>query len=152
MSVPSRIFPLVLAGLLVTATACGSDEPDAGAQGGSERTVEVRMVDIAFEPTSVEAKAGETVRFVFTNEGKVVHDAFIGDEAAQDDHESEMRSMDGMDPGEMGHSDDDDDGVTVAPGETAELTHTFAEAGPLLIGCHEPGHYEGDMVIDLDVT
>ncbi len=150
MSLPPRILPLVLAGLLVTATACGSDEPNAAPANGSERTVEVRMVDIAYEPTVVEATAGETVRFVFTNEGAVVHDAFIGDEAAQADHESEMRSMDDMDAGEMDHTDGD--GITVPPGETAELTYTFADAGPLLIGCHERGHYEGAMVIDLEVT
>ncbi len=151
MPFPSRIAPLALAGLLVTAAACGADEPDAAPTDGSEGTVEVRMVDIAYEPTSIEVAAGETVRFVFTNEGNVAHDAFIGDETAQADHDSEMRSMDGMKEGEMDHPDDDD-GITVPPGETAELAYTFDEPGPLLIGCHEPGHYEAGMVIDVDVT
>ncbi|MGI8937617.1 MAG: cupredoxin domain-containing protein [Iamia sp.] len=148
MSISSRITPLVLAGLTVVAVSCGSDEPNGAPANGSDGAVEVRMVDIAYEPTSLEASVGDTVRFVFTNEGNVAHDAFIGDEAAQAAHESEMRSMDGMDG--MEHSGDD--GITVAPGESAELTHTFSEAGPRLIGCHEPGHYEGGMVIDVDVV
>lgn len=151
MSVPPRILSLALAGLLVTAAACGSDEPSGAPADGTERTVEVKMVDIAYEPTAVEVAAGETVRFVFTNDGAVAHDAFIGDEAAQAAHESEMRSMDDMDSGEMEHSGEDD-GITVQPGETGELTYTFAETGPLLIGCHEPDHYEAGMVIEVDVT
>lgn len=148
MPISSRIIPLVLAGLTVVAASCGPDEPDGAATDTSDGAVEVRMVDIAYEPTSLEAAVGDTVRFVFTNEGNVAHDAFIGDEAAQAAHESEMRSMDGMD--EMEHSGDD--GITVAPGESSEITYTFSEAGPLLIGCHEPGHYEGGMVIEVDVA
>lgn len=31
-------------------------------------------------------------RFVFHNRGAAVHDAFIGDEAARDDHEIQMRA------------------------------------------------------------
>lgn len=150
MPTPPRLAPVVLAGLLVIAAACGADEPNVAPADPSDGTVQVRMVDIAFEPTSISPAVGDTVRFVFTNEGNETHDAFIGDEAAQDAHESEMRSMDRMEPDEMEHGDDD--GITVAPGETAELTYTFSEAGPLLIGCHEPGHYVGGMVIDVDVT
>lgn len=59
-----------------------------------------------------------------------------------------MRGMDGMDG--MDHSDGD--GITVPPGETGELTYTFSDAGPVLIGCHEPDHYEAGMVIDVAVT
>lgn len=31
------------------------------------------------------------------------------------------------------------------PGETKELTHTFAQAGETLAGCHVAGHYSGGM-------
>lgn len=45
------------------------------------------------------------------------------------------------------------DGMTheepnVAPvpaGGTAELTWTFDEAGPVLVGCHQPGRYAAGM-------
>ena len=57
------------------------------------RTVIVRMSDnMRFTPDVIAVKLGETVRFVFTNEGAVTHDAVIGDEAVQEEHEDEMRS------------------------------------------------------------
>jgi plastocyanin len=64
------------AALAVLGTACGSGS-DEGAAGGSapDRVVEVAMVDTAFEPDRVEVAAGEVVRFVFTNEGEVRHEA-----------------------------------------------------------------------------
>ena len=36
--------------------------------------------------------------------------------------------------------------VTVAAGETRVLTWRFEDAGEVLYGCHEPGHYEAGMV------
>jgi uncharacterized cupredoxin-like copper-binding protein len=35
--------------------------------------------------------------------------------------------------------------VTIPAGETIELSWTFTEAGTVLIGCHQPGHYAGGM-------
>ena len=60
------------------------------------RTVAVAMVDIAFEPTVIDVRSGETVRFVFTNEGVLPHEAIIGDEVVQDDHEVEMQAGGGL--------------------------------------------------------
>ena len=37
------------------------------------------------------------------------------------------------------------------PGESKGLEHTFATAGSVLIGCHEPGHYAGGMVATVAV-
>ncbi|MFP5327780.1 MAG: plastocyanin/azurin family copper-binding protein [Acidimicrobiia bacterium] len=133
--------------------ACGDD--DADTTGGSEtRTIEIEMRDIEFSPDEVQVDAGETVRFVFRNAGAVMHDAFIGDEAAQDEHEMEMQEANGGDDG-MDHEaaeDDGEGGITVEPGETGELTHTFREGDELLIGCHQPGHYEAGMVVTVNVT
>jgi plastocyanin len=94
-----RSFPLKLAASLAAGAlllaACGDDDAatDTGAAPGT-RTIEIDMQDIEFSPASVDVEAGETVRFVFHNRGAVVHDAFVGDEAAQDDHEMEMREGD----------------------------------------------------------
>ena len=112
------------------------------------RTVDVTMRDISYDPAAVTVKAGETVKFVFHNEGKIRHDAFLGDEAAQADHEEEMRKegSGGMD----GHHGDD--AITVDPGETGSLTHTFKAGDALIIGCHEPGHYATGMKIAVTVT
>ena len=132
--------------LLFALVACGDDEAASPDQEPPDRTIEVDMVDIAFAPESIDVAAGETVRFVFTNSGEVAHDAFIGDSTAQDDHAADMADDHG------GH-DEDDEGITVEPGDTAELTHTFgADDDGLLIGCHQPGHYEAGMVATIDVT
>lgn len=172
---------VLLALALLALSACGDDDdagtdagasldPGAGAESaGTEddpRTVEIEMVDNAFEPTDVEVEAGETVRFVFRNNGAVVHDAVIGDEAAQDDHEDEMRAaeetttsdtegeMGGMDHGATSEGGDEGEeaAITVQPGEEGEITYTFDAAGELLIGCHEPGHYDAGMKVTVDVA
>lgn len=142
---------VAVAGLALLAAACGGDDSATGAGGDAERTVEITMVDTAFEPSSVEVAAGESVRFVFTNDGEVAHDAFVGDTAAQADHEQQMR--DAEDDSGMDHEGGTDDGaVTVEPGDTAELTYTFDDAGTVEIGCHQPGHYDAGMKIDVEVT
>ncbi len=140
-----RLLAILSVPALVLLAACGSSDdaqPLAGA--GEDRTVEVEMRDIAFAPTSIDVRAGEKIRFVFTNTGKITHDAFIGDEAAQEKHEKEMRS--GHSHGEGG------DAVTVKPGKKAQLVQTFDQAGRVLIGCHQPGHYTGGMRATVNVA
>ena len=145
----------VFAALVVatlTLAACGDDDTTAGTA-SAPRTMEIEMRDIAFSPDEIDVQAGETIRFVFHNKGAVAHDAFIGDEAAQDDHEMEMREMGGMGDSDGGHdATDDEGGITVMPGETGEITHTFSEGDNLLIGCHEEGHYAGGMRIMINMT
>ncbi len=141
---------LVVTLLLLVAAACGGSKggsTSGEASGGpADRTVEVDMRDIAFSPSTLDVRQGETVRFVFTNTGQIVHDAFIGTEAAQAEHETEMRQR-----GHGGHSGGQS-GVSVKPGKKAELTHTFAQPGQVLIGCHQPGHYTGGMRITVNVA
>ncbi len=159
---------------LVALAACGGDDSDdegglsadettasettASETSDTARTVEVEMADNEFSPDQVEVAAGETVRFVFTNEGEATHDAVIGDEAAQMEHEGEMRTAesDGDGMGTMGHGgseDADDEGaITVEPGSTGELMHTFSAGDEVLIGCHEPGHYDAGMKLIVDVA
>jgi uncharacterized cupredoxin-like copper-binding protein len=153
--------PLLVPAVILIAllgAACGDDDTDTTAAndagGSGERTVEVRMADNDFDPASIEVERGETVTFMFENTGAVDHDALIGDAEAQAEHEAEMNSTAGDDMGgEMGdHSASGDDALTVAPGETGELTYTFDQSGQLEIGCHEPGHYDAGMRILVSVT
>lgn len=152
---------IALPALTLLAAACGSTDGDAtgpaATDGATPRTVEIEMRDIAFAPDSVDVEQGETVRFVFTNAGTAAHDAFVGDEAAQADHEMEMNGSGGGDMGgNAGHGSSGTDGegtaITVEPGETAELIYTFDDAGEMLIGCHQPGHYEAGMMVTIDVS
>ena len=136
------------AAVLVTVTlaACGGGSSTRNASGGS-RTIDVDMQDIKYSMTTVSVKTGETVKFVFHNKGAVMHDAYIGDEGAQMAHEQQM-SMSSGEHGGMGGTD----GITVDPGKTGELTHTFDKAGTTIIGCHQPGHYQAGMKIDVTAT
>ena len=137
---------------LLLLAACGStDDDSAGRDSAADRTIEVDMVDIAFEPDRLQVEAGETVRFVFRNTGDVAHDAFVGDVDAQADHEAEMREEDD-DGHDGGHGDEPEDAVTVEPGESGELTYTFDEPGTLEIGCHQEGHYADGMKTSIKVT
>jgi uncharacterized cupredoxin-like copper-binding protein len=138
------VLALLAAPLLVVA-ACGGGGHSAHDGAAAARTVEVEMRDIHYEPASVSVRAGETVKFVFRNVGEAVHDAFIGDEAAQAKHEKEMR-----DGG--GHHGGDDHAVTVNPGKTASLTYTFKGGETLLIGCHQAGHYQAGMKVNVTVV
>jgi uncharacterized cupredoxin-like copper-binding protein len=137
--------------LLAALVACGDSSDESGA--GDAPEVEVDMVDIAFEPDRLEVEHGETIRFQFNNSGDVTHDAFIGDAGAQADHERDMRAgKEEADHG-GGHDDaDDEDAVTVEPGDSGELTYTFDTDGTTEIGCHQEGHYEAGMTITVEVT
>ena len=158
MKITRPLVALVPAALLLLA-ACGGDNDDnesmsghpAESPGGestpAERTAEVKMADNAFEPTTIDVDAGETVRFMFENTGEVAHDALVGDAAAQAAHEEEMRGAE-----DMGHGADDDGAITVEPGDSGELVYTFEEPGAFEIGCHEAGHYDSGMKIDVTVS
>lgn len=91
---------------------------------------------VSILPKRIEVSAGETVRFEVSNDGAIVHEFYAGDDAAQTEHEQEQS-------GGMLH--DEPNGVGVEPGATKAFEMTFAEAGELLIGCHEAGHYAAGM-------
>jgi uncharacterized cupredoxin-like copper-binding protein len=99
--------------------------------------------ELRFEPDHVVVRAGETVRFVVTNPGRVIHDLSVGDAVFQARHEDLMRTFFGAAAGpEMpGHGS----AVLVEPGGTSELVHTFGAPGELVMGCHVPGHWDARM-------
>src|SRR4051812_40459689 len=146
MGIQRRILGVSAAVLLVG--GCGGGSHHSESHGGavdSMRTVEVSMGDIMYDTPAVTVKDGDTVTIVFRNAGKLPHDAFLGDEAAQAEHEKKMGS-DSM----GGHHDDD--AITVQPGTSGSLTHTFKAGDALVIGCHEPGHYAAGMKLPVIVS
>ena len=101
--------------------------------------VEVQLTDaLKIEPAVMTLPAGVPVTFVVTNTGVTDHEFYLGDEAAQAEHEQEMMEMGGM-------AHDEEMGIAVEPGATKELAVTFPEAGSILAGCHVAGHYAGGM-------
>lgn len=96
------------------------------------------------EPAAITVKAGQPVTFVVTNTGVTDHEFYLGDEAAQAEEETMMQSGPMM--------GDSANGIGLKPGETKELTYTFATAGESLAGCHVAGHYAGGMKATITVT
>jgi uncharacterized cupredoxin-like copper-binding protein len=127
-----------LTALVIVATplaACSSDNNSSQAT-KSDRTVTVTMTDNAYTPKNISAKAGESVTFKFVNDGQMTHEAYIGSE--KDGGHSMNMSGDGV--------------VTVKPGKDATLTKEFTEAGTMVIGCHQPGHWESGMKATVTVS
>lgn len=94
---------------------------------------------IRIEPAQMTVPAGTPVTFRVTNTGVLAHEFYVGDEAAQAEHEAEMVAMGGV----MPH--DEQNGIAVPPGETEDLTLTFRAPGELIAGCHVTNHYSGGM-------
>ena len=152
--------PTVVVAALVAliATACGGGNDDHSSMNGSTgstaaggaptRTIDIEMLDIAYEPRTLSVQRGERMEFVFHNKGKVIHDAFVGDTAAQADHEKEM-DEDGSMAGDHGMGET---AITVDPGQTGRLTYTFDKPGTIEIGCHQPNHYAAGMKVAVTVT
>lgn len=152
---------LALAGSSIALTACGADGNDVGgptaAAAGTPsdpRTVEIAMAAIKFDPPEIDVSEGETVRFIFSNEDPVRHEAVVGNEAIQEEHEDEMADMGDM--GDMGSmnvdGEDEPPTVVVEPGTSGELVVTFDEAGATVIGCHESGHWDAGMRVDVTIA
>ena len=156
MSISKRLgVSTVLIGLALVATACSGGGTESTTtldpsqsefpfgspadRSDADRTVEIAATDsLVFDPAEVTVAPGETITFRIVNTGSLIHDFTLGDQAAQDEHEAEMRGMEGM-------AHDAPNVVTVAVGETSELTWTFSETGTVLIGCHQLGHYDAGM-------
>jgi len=154
-----------LLGTLSTTTALWADEPaghehehhhhhaqphsPAGAPGDPAnvgKVVEVRMLDsMRFEPSRIEVAAGQTVKFVVTNTGKIRHEFGIGTHDEQKAHAEMMLA----DP-DMTH--DDGTVITVEPGQTLELIWRFGKPGVFEAACQVPGHYPAGMMSRIVVT
>ena len=103
------------------------------------RTVTVDMTDaMRFEPASVTARQGETIRFAVKNSGQLKHEFVLGTEKELQKHYELMKKFP-----EMEHSDPNM--VTVAPGKTAEVIWQFTKAGKIDFACLQPGHYDAGM-------
>lgn len=112
-----------------------------GQGGGPVHVIHVRVLDtLRFEPARIVVNRGETVRFIVTNAGKLMHEFVIGDAAVQAAHQKEMQAMSGM---RMGP---DVNAVALPPGRTRDLVWTFTRDGTVEYACHVAGHFAAGMV------
>lgn len=138
-------IPAMLLSLTAIASgthAGGHDDVAIGKPGVAakvSRTVSVDMTDnMRFSTTKIDAKQGETIRFVVKNSGKVKHEMVLGTEKELKEHYEVMKKNP-----EMEHADANM--VTVAPGKTGEIIWQFTKAGKVDFACLQPGHYDAGM-------
>ena len=117
-----------------------------GSASKATRTVNVDMTDgMRFNPSSIDVKQGETVRFVVTNSGKLKHELVLGTEKELKEHYEVMKKNP-----EMEHADPNM--VTLAGGKTGEIVWQFTKAGKVDFACLQPGHYDAGMKGAVDVA
>jgi uncharacterized cupredoxin-like copper-binding protein len=142
----AALIVLASSGTLASGTHAGGhshDTDDAighpGVAAKATRTVNVDMTDgMRFNPSRIEVKQGETVRFVVTNSGKLKHELVLGTEKELKAHYEVMKKNP-----EMEHADANM--VTLAAGKTGELVWQFTKAGKVDFACLQPGHYDAGM-------
>jgi uncharacterized cupredoxin-like copper-binding protein len=104
-----------------------------------KRTIRITMADnMRFTPDVVVVKRGETVKFVMTNHGQLMHELVIGTKKELDEHAALMVKFPHMEHDEpyMAH---------VAPGKTGELVWNFNRPGRFDFACLVAGHYQAGM-------
>ena len=99
----SKRYLLGLA-LLVSAGALAAGDDDGhkhgsrdigelGVVGDVDRTIDVTLQDIYYEPPTVAVVAGETIRFRVKNSGRLLHEFSINTAAKHDEHKGHMLAM-----------------------------------------------------------
>lgn len=103
------------------------------------RSIEVEMDDtMRYRPDRIRVKAGETIRFVVRNVGRLEHEMVLGTMEELKEHAELMRKS----PARK-HAEPNE--VSVQPGKTGELIWRFTKAGTVHFGCLVPGHFEAGM-------
>ena len=103
------------------------------------RTVRVDMNDaMRFRPSRIDARRGQTIRFVVSNSGRLRHELVIGTAAELKAHAEAMKKHPGMEHAESNM-------VTLAPGQRGEVIWRFTQAGTVDFACLQPGHFDAGM-------
>jgi putative spermidine/putrescine transport system substrate-binding protein len=110
-----------------------------GDPGQVSRTVAITMNDaMRFAPDRIEARKGETVRFVLQNDGRLRHELVLGEPDALRRHAAMMQMMP-----DMVHSGPNM--ASLAPGEHGQLIWKFTRSGTVTFACLQSGHLEAGM-------
>ena len=140
-----------------------------GTKGNKEnvdRVIKVAMYDNYYKPNSFKVNKDETIKFVVTNKGQLVHEFNIATKEMHLKHQPEMMMMveneillvDKVDKKKMkemskknpamAHSHSNS--VLLSPGETAELIWKFSNSVDIEAACNVPGHYDAGMIAKID--
>ena len=130
------------------------------------KVIVVNMYDNYYEPSKIEIKKGETVKFVVKNKGELVHEFNIATKTMHLKHQPEMMmlveneiissdkiykkkmmEMAKKNPS-MAHSHSNS--VLLSPGESADLIWKFTNSLKIEAACNVPGHYEAGMIAEIN--
>ncbi|WP_414691130.1 cupredoxin domain-containing protein [Noviherbaspirillum sp.] len=103
------------------------------------RTIKISMGDdMRFAPDKIKIRRGETVRFIVTNKGQMLHEMVIGTPEELQEHAALMKKFPEMEHDEphMAH---------VKAGTSEELVWNFNKPGQFQFACLVPGHFEAGM-------
>ena len=126
------------------------------------KVINVKMFDNYYEPNTITVKKGETVKFIVTNMGELVHELNIATKEMHIKHQPEMAKMveheillaDRIDRNKMKEMAKMDhsmahkhaNSVLLEPNNTGEIIWKFSTSAKLEIACNVPGHYEAGMI------
>jgi uncharacterized cupredoxin-like copper-binding protein len=106
------------------------------------RTVNVTMTEegkrMLFDPSSIEARRGEQIRFVLFNEGAEYHEFVLATKSENRKHAEFMKKFPAMEH-------DDPNAKRLSALSSGELLWKFTKRGEFEYGCLIPGHYEAGM-------
>jgi uncharacterized cupredoxin-like copper-binding protein len=122
--------------------AISTEEHAFGVEGDpkrARRTIALSMDDsMHYSQSQIRVRQGETVTFVVSNNGKLLHELVLGTDDELKKHAELMRNNPGMEHEEpyIAH---------VKPGGKERITWTFTKPGTFMYGCLVAGHFEAGM-------
>ena len=127
-----------------------------------DRVINIKMYDNYYEPNLITIKKGETIKFIITNLGKMVHEYNIGTKEMHIKHQPEMQKLidheiitfDKIDKKKMKEMSKKDhslahshsNSIMLEPKTQGEIIWKFSKDIELEMACNIPGHYESGMV------
>jgi uncharacterized cupredoxin-like copper-binding protein len=103
------------------------------------RTIEIALSEMAYEPSNINVKRGEQIRFVLRNVGREDHEFLLATTKENLTHAEVMKKHPHMEH-------DDPNGVRLAPNKTAEIVWKFTKSGTFEFSCLIPDHRDYGMV------
>jgi len=139
MRQPFRVPITIAIGLLaILLTGCARGSSITPGTVEEPRTVQVAALDSNdFVPAHIAVRAGETVRFVVTNEGALQHEFMIGSREQMRDHAVAVTHG--------GHGEDYATEIHLNPGQTKELVYTFGSSTDIGYACFMRSHFPASM-------
>ena len=127
-----------------------------------DRVINIKMYDNYYEPNLITIKKGETIKFIITNLGEMVHEYNIGTKEMHIKHQPEMQKLidheiitfDKIDKKKMKEMSKKDhslahshsNSIMLEPKTQGEIIWKFSKDIELEMACNIPGHYESGMV------